>query len=199
MNLDKLPHWLQAALTVTGGLGLFLVGFLDSSVLTFPVVNDLLVIDLSIRNPARMPFYALMAALGSVTGCLVLYFIARKGGEALYRRRAGARAARIRAWTKRHGFLSILIPAMLPPPMPFKIFVFAAGAWQMPLRSFVLAVVISRSFRFLGEGILAVRYGPPAKHFLLEHKLETTVISLLIILAIYLAVRLASRRAAPQV
>src|SRR6266567_8743282 len=93
-----LPHWLQAIVASAGGLGLFLIAFLDSSVLTFPVINDLLLIDLSIKHPARMPIYALMATLGSLAGCVLLYFIARKGGEAVFRRQAGHRAAVIRHW-----------------------------------------------------------------------------------------------------
>ena len=68
MNLDKLPLWLRAAVTSSGGLGVFLVAFLDSSFLTFPVINDLLVISLSMANHVRMPYYALMATLGSVIG-----------------------------------------------------------------------------------------------------------------------------------
>src|SRR6202165_6117353 len=123
-----LPHWLQATVASTGGLGLFLIAFLDSSVLTFPVINDLLLINLSVRYPARMPYYAAMATLGSVGGCLLLYYIARKGGEAMFRKNAGPRAERIQAWIKRNGFVSILLTALLPPPTPFKVFVIAAGA-----------------------------------------------------------------------
>src|SRR5580704_7518168 len=100
-----LPHWLQAIVSSAGGLGLFLIAFLDSSVLTFPVINDLLLIDLSIRNPARMPYYAAMATLGSVGGCLLLYYLARKGGEAMFQKQAGPRAQQIRALIKRNGFV----------------------------------------------------------------------------------------------
>ena len=75
-----------------GAPGLFLISFLDSSVLTFPVINDLLLIELSVQHPARMPLYASMAASGSVLGCLLLFFLARKGGEVFFRRKAGARA-----------------------------------------------------------------------------------------------------------
>src|SRR5579862_8708704 len=109
-----LPHWLQAIVALTGGLGLFLIAFLDSSVLTFPIINDLLLIDLSVRYPARMPYYAAMATLGSVAGCLLLYYIARKGGEAMFRKQAGPRAQRIQEWIKRNGFASILVTALLP-------------------------------------------------------------------------------------
>src|SRR5258708_13084381 len=80
-----LPHWLQGIVASTGGLGLFLIALLDSSVLTFPVINDLLLIDLSIHYPARMPYYAAMATLGSVGGGLVLYYIARSRAEPMFR------------------------------------------------------------------------------------------------------------------
>src|SRR5712691_11782710 len=133
-----LPHWLQAIVASTGGMGLFLIAFLDSSVLTFPVINDLLLIDLSIQFPARMPYYAAMATLGSVAGCSLLYYLARKGGEAMFRKHAGARAQRVQAWIHRHGFLSIVVTALLPPPTPFKAFVIAAGALALPFSSFAL-------------------------------------------------------------
>src|SRR5450631_3216718 len=98
-----LPLWLQAIVASAGGLGLLLIAFLDSSVLTFPVINDLLLIDLSIRNPARMPYYAAMATLGSVGGCLLVYYIAKKGGEAMFHKNAGPRAHQIQVWIKRNG------------------------------------------------------------------------------------------------
>src|SRR5260221_10365200 len=167
-----LPHWLQAIVASAGGLGLFLIAFLDSSVLTFPVINDLLLIYLSIRNPARMPYYAVMATVGSVAGCLLIYYMARKGGEAMFHKQAGARAETIRAWTKRNGFLSILVTALLPPPTPFKIFVIAAGAFEMPMQTFVLGLLAARAIRFFGEGFLAVRYGDQAGPFFVTHKLE---------------------------
>jgi membrane protein YqaA with SNARE-associated domain len=181
-----LPHWLQAIVASAGGLGLFLIAFLDSSVLTFPVINDLLLIDLSIRNPARMPYYAAMATLGSVGGCLLLYYLARKGGEAMFQKQAGPRAQQIRDWIKRNGFLSILVTALLPPPNPFKVFVIAAGALEMPVRTFLLGLLAARGIRFFGEGFLAVRYGDQASQFLLTHKLEVAGIVLGVVLCLYL-------------
>jgi membrane protein YqaA with SNARE-associated domain len=188
-----LPNWLQAAVAAGGGLGLFLIAFLDSSVLTFPVINDLLLIDLSVRYPARMPYYAAMATLGSVGGCLLLYYIARKGGEAMFHKHAGPRAQHIHAWINRNGFVSILLTALLPPPTPFKVFVIAAGALEMPLRPFVLGLLVARGFRFFGEGYLAVRFGDQASHFLISHKLEVAGITLGVVLILYLASRIAFR------
>ena len=171
---SNLSGWKQKIVAFAGGLGapgLFLISFLDSSVLTFPVINDLLLIDLSIQRPARMAVYASMAALGSALGCVLLYFLARKGGEAFFRRKAGARADTIRHWVERNGFGGMLVAAMLPPPTPFKFFVLAAGVFEVPLFSFASAITLARVFRYFGIGYLAVRYGSQALPYLREHKL----------------------------
>ena len=191
-----LPHWLQAIVASAGGPGLFLIAFLDSSVLTFPVINDLLLINLSVRSPARLPYDALMATLGSVSGCVLLYYIARKGGEAMFQKQAGARAQTIRAWIKRNGFISILVTALLPPPNPFKVFVIAAGALEMPIPQFVLGLLAARGIRFFGEGFLAIRYGDQALQYLLTHKMEVTGIVLLLVVVLYLATRFVFARPA---
>ena len=158
-----------------GAPGLFLISFLDSSVLTFPVINDLLLIKLSIEHPARMLLYALMASLGSVLGCVVLYFIARKGGEAIFHKKAGKHGHAIRHWVERNGFVGMLIAALLPPPTPFKFFVLAAGVFEIPLFSYISAITIARLFRYFGIGYLAVRYGAGAMPYLVHHKLQVTV------------------------
>jgi membrane protein YqaA with SNARE-associated domain len=188
-----LPPWLQAIVATAGGMGLFLIAFLDSSVLSFPIINDLLLIDLSVRNPARMPYYAAMATLGSVAGCLFLYYLARKGGEAMFHKHAGPRARHIHAWINRNGFLSILVTALLPPPTPFKIFVIAAGALEMPVQRFVLGLLAARAIRYFGEGYLAIRYGDQAGLFLLTHKLEVAGLVLGVVLCLYLLSLLAFR------
>src|SRR6266404_4524747 len=127
-----LPLWLQGIVASTGGLGLFLIAFLDSSILTFPIINDLLLIDLSIHYPARMPYYAGMATLGSVGGGLLLYYLARKGGEAMVHKQAGPRAEPIQDWTQRNGVVSSPVAAPPPPPPPVKAILPAAGAVAMP-------------------------------------------------------------------
>jgi len=145
-------------------------------VLSFPIINDLLLIELSIQHPARMPLYALMAASGSVLGCISLYFLARMGGEAYFHRKAGARALAIRHWVERNGFGGILVAALLPPPTPFKVFVFAAGVFEAPLLGFASAITLARLFRYFGVGYLAVRYGANAMPYLAAHKLQVTVL-----------------------
>ncbi len=190
--LAQLGAWKQKIVAFAGGLGapgLFLISFLDSSVLTFPVINDLLLIELSVRRPGRMPLYASMAALGSLLGCVLLFFLARKGGEALFHRKAGARAAMIRHWVERNGFAGILLAAMLPPPTPFKFFVLAAGVFEVPLVSFASAIALARGFRYFGVGYLAVRYGGDALPYLMQHKLEATVLVIALVTVSYAASR----------
>ena len=198
---SSLSGWKAKVVAFAGGLGapgLFLISFLDSSVLTFPVINDLLLIELSIEHPARMPLYAFMAALGSVLGCVALYFIARKGGEAFFHKRAGKHAHAIRHWVERNGFVGMLVAALLPPPTPFKFFVFAAGVFEVPLFSYTTAITIARLFRYFGVGYLAVRFGADAMPYLIQHKLQVTVFVILLVIVSYAFSRLLLRRRAPS-
>jgi membrane protein YqaA with SNARE-associated domain len=116
-----------------------------------------------------MPYYVAMASIGSLAGCVWLYLLAKKGGEAYFHRHARGRAVKIKDWADSHAFLSVSIPAILPPPFPFKLFVLAQGVFQVPLRTFVFSILISRGFRYLVEGILAVRYGDAALRFMMAH------------------------------
>ena len=173
-----LNAWKQRVVAFAGTLGapgLFLISFLDSSVLTFPVINDLLLVELSIQRPARMPVYALFAMLGSVLGCVLLFYLAEKGGEALFHKHAGERAHAIHNWVVKNGFGGILIAALLPPPTPFKVFVVAAGVFEVPVHSFTCAVTLARAIRYFGIGYLAIRYGHEALPYLAQHKLQVTV------------------------
>ena len=196
-----LNTWKQKIVGFAGTLGapgLFLISFLDSSVLTFPVINDLLLIDLSIEHPARMPFYALMAATGSVLGCVLLYFIARKGGEAFFHRKAGHRALAIRHWVEENGFVGMLVAALLPPPTPFKFFVFAAGVFEVPLWSYTSAITLARLIGYFGIGYRAVRYGNDSLPYLKAHKLEAAVVIVLFVLLSYLVSRMMLRHKPEQ-
>jgi membrane protein YqaA with SNARE-associated domain len=197
---SSLSGWKQKVVAFASGLGapgLFLISFLDSSVLTFPVINDLLLIELSIEHPARMPLYALMASLGSVLGCVVLYFIARKGGEALFHKRAGKHAHAIRHWVERNGFVGMLVAALLPPPTPFKFFVIAAGVFEVPLFSYTAAITLARLFRYFGVGYLAIRFGADAMPYLVHHKMQVTAIVIALVIVSYVLSRVLLKRRVP--
>jgi membrane protein YqaA with SNARE-associated domain len=162
--------WIKDVAVSFGGPGLFVIAFLDSSFLSFPEVNDLLIIWLTTQHKERMIYYAAMTTLGSISGCLALYFLARKGGEAFLRKRFNPRyVERAMATFRRYGLLAILVPSILPPPMPFKIFVLAAGVAKVRPFDFILAIAIGRGFRYFGEGLLAVYYGDHAADFLRDN------------------------------
>ncbi|HEV2298817.1 MAG TPA: VTT domain-containing protein [Candidatus Acidoferrales bacterium] len=187
MPAPKLPGWLTRAIASFGGAGLFVVAFFDSSVLSFPFVTDLSVIEFSIHRSAFMLFYAAMATLGSLAGCIWLYLLGKKGGEAYYRRREHQEPGKIRLWVSAHAFLSVFVPALFPPPIPYKAFVIAEGVFQVPLRSFILGVLAGRGLRYFAEGALAVSYGAATETFLFAHKLllisipaALTIVSLIV-------------------
>ena len=176
MKQVKLPGWLQKFVATLGAGGLFAVSFLDSSVLSFPFVTDAMVVDLSVKQPSRMPIYAAMAVIGSLAGCVWLYFLAKKGGEAYFRKHAGVHAERTRRWVDNNGFATMFISSILPPPLPlFKIVVLAEGVFQVRFSTFALALILGRGVRFFGEGILAVRYGPAVLIFLEAHRIAFAV------------------------
>lgn len=165
--MKRLGAWIQAYAIAWGGPGLFVIGYLDSSFLSFPEVNDLLVMGMAMRHPALLIYYSLMATLGSVLGCLTLYYIAKAGGEAFVRKRFKEHHVdRGLALAQRYGLLVVMIPALLPPPMPFKIFILIAGVAEIPVWQFTAAVFIARFIRYFGQGLLAVWYGEAAFAFL---------------------------------
>jgi membrane protein YqaA with SNARE-associated domain len=153
-----------------GGVGLFIIALLDSSFLSFPQVNDLLIIVLSTKYPERMPYYAGMTTLGSLIGCFLLYGVARRGGEVFLRKRLKGRYVdRAITLYQRHGLLAVVVPALLPPPVPFKVFVLLAGAAAVSPIRFAIAVGIGRGIRYFGQGYLAVLYGEQAAAFMGAH------------------------------
>jgi membrane protein YqaA with SNARE-associated domain len=159
-----------------GGVGLLVIALLDSSFLSFPQVNDLLIIVLSTKYPERMPYYAGMTMVGSIVGCFLLYGVARKGGEVFLRRRFSAKNVdRAMVLYQRFGLLAVVVPALLPPPTPFKIFVLLAGAAAVSPWRFAAAIAIGRGIRYFGEGYLAVMYGDRAADLVEAHGAEVGI------------------------
>ena len=152
---------------------MIVIGALDSSLLSLPEINDYLVVMRCARDHSAAFYFPLFAAAGSVLGCFVLYTIIRRGGQVLLRRRfSSANLLRVERAYARYGFLALAIPAMLPPPMPFKIFVATAGALEFPRSRFLLTIMIARSLRYFVEGILAVYYGEQVLRFIGDNGLS---------------------------
>jgi membrane protein YqaA with SNARE-associated domain len=198
MNRYHVPAWVLKAIAFSASLSLFGLSFLDSTVLPLPSLNDLLLIDLCIQSPLRMPYYATLATIGSIAGSVLLYFLALKGEEAAFHKKAGSQAPQIRHWMERNGFITLTIAALLPPPTPFKLFVLAAGALGMPFRGFLAAMSIARAIRFFAEGYLAVRYGAQATHFLVEHSVGFAISTVAFVLVFYWIGRIVMRGAPGQ-
>lgn len=165
-----LLEWIKGFAVSLGGPGLFIIAFLDSSFLSFPEVNDILIVVLTVQHKERMLYYALMTTLGSIAGCLALYTLARRGGEAFLRKRFKAKYVDIAMERfRRYGLLAILIPSILPPPTPFKIFVLAAGVSKVRPLDFIIAIALGRGIRYFGEGLLAFYFGERAAALLQEN------------------------------
>lgn len=162
---------------------MIVIGALDSSLLSLPEINDYLVVGRCLKHHSAVLYFPLFAAAGSVLGCLLLYSIIRRGGQALLRRRFKAEhIQRVERAYARFGVLALAVPAVLPPPLPFKIFVATAGALEYPRWRFLLTVMIARSIRYYVEGILAVYYGERVVRFFRDNGL--VVISIVFALAL---------------
>jgi uncharacterized membrane protein YdjX (TVP38/TMEM64 family) len=131
--------------------------------------------------------------IGSVLGCVALFLVAKKGGEAYFRKYAGPRSDKIRKWVQGNEFLTVIVGALMPPPMPFKLVVIGSGAFEVSLRNFVFALTIARVIRYFGLGFLAVHYGNQTKEFVLQHKVSTSLVMLGAVLVFYIIVRLIFR------
>ena len=186
VNVISLPLYFAAP-------AMIIIGALDSSLLSLPEINDYLVVGRCYKYPTAAFYFPLFAAIGSVIGCNILYTIVRRGGQAVLRKRFKLQSIkRVERAYERFGFLAIGIPAILPPPLPFKIFVATAGALEYPRWKFLLTVMIARSFRYYVEGILAVFYGRRVLLFLKDNGLVIiSIVGSLVLIAgiVYFFVR----------
>ena len=142
------------------GFGLFFLGILDSSFLFLPFGNDLLLVSMTAREQARLPYFAGMATAGSLVGCLVTDVISRKGGEAgLERKFSQRRLEYVRKKITKNAGWALGVAALMPPPFPFTPFVAAAAVLQYPRKKLLAIVALGRFGRFFVEGVLAVLLG----------------------------------------
>ncbi len=137
---------------------MILVGALDSSLLSLPEINDYITIARVANNPSEVYYFPLFPAVGSVIGCLVLYRIARRGERFVSKRFHPKHLDRVKELYRKWGLFALVIPALLPPPMPFKIFVVAAGVLNYPPARFAATIMIARTVRYYFWGILAFFY-----------------------------------------
>ena len=183
--MSRFADWVQSIVLSLGAPGLFFVSFLDSSFLSLPEINDLLLVWVVTEDKPRMPLYAAASTLGSMAGCLVLYSLGRKGGDALVRRRFNsARVEHALSAVRRYGIWALIIPSLFPPPAPFKIFVLLSGVAGMPFPRFIGAIAVGRGTRYFGEGMLAVWYGDQAMAFIQEHARVVGIVIAITVVAV---------------
>lgn len=199
----RVLSWIQGVLLPLLGLpGLFAVAFLDSSFLTVPEINDVLVVSAALKDPSTSWMAVVLTTLGSAAGGSVLWLLGRRGGEALLERRYGReRSTRTRAAYRRFGILALAVPALLPPPMPFKIFVLASGVFGFQFGRFAATLLLARGARYSFWAGMGMAYGNEALRILraVDHWTAARLPLLLAaaaILALLLGLALARRRRA---
>jgi membrane protein YqaA with SNARE-associated domain len=191
--LKKLLHlfvkykiWLLALAKPLGFWGVGCIALLDAAAL--PVPMDLLLAVYIWADKAHFYLYVIVAAAGSAVGGLLPFLLGRAGGEIFLMKRIDrARYEQLRDRFEKQEFLALMIPSILPPPTPWKLFVFAAGVFEMKITTFLLSVFTGRLVRDLILAVLTIRYGPEivsiAGRLATQHR-----VALLVGLAVLLAV-----------
>jgi len=157
--LARYTAWIWMLLHHLGIWGVFVIAFADSALLGMPV--DAIVAAYVYQDRKRLLFYVGMASLGSALGSIPLYLIGYAGGEAVLRKRISEeRFLRIHRSFEKHEFWALMFPGMLPPPMPFKIFVLGAAVFEMRFRDFLAAIFAGRFVRFFTLSVLVLWFGP---------------------------------------
>jgi len=180
-GLQSLLEWLKAY----GALGLFGISLVDSAGIPLPGGPDAVMIVLSANDPALMPLYALAATGGSAIGCTLLYLIARRAGVVALKRVTPRKRDRIENLLGRYDLVAVMVPALLPPPFPFKPFVLCAGVFKLKTWRFITAIFIGRSLRFLIEGWLAIRFGEDAGRLIRQRGWQVLVAVAVVAAAVF--------------
>ena len=187
-------HSIVQAIVAWGPPGVLLLAIVDSAGIPLPAGVDLLVVALAVLNPALAYVWAAAATVGSVAGCLILFYLARKGGQRYLDKNAqGARARQFRAWFQHYGLVTVFVPALLPIPLPTKPFVLSAGALGVRLTPFLLVLVAARILRYFGLAYLGSQLGAHSAAWLRSHMWQLTAAALLLALLLMLLIRLSGR------
>lgn len=177
-----------------GPAGLLILAFIDGVGLPNPGGPDALLLLLAAVNPDTAYLSAAMAIIGSVVGTMILFSLARKGGEAyLARYTSTGRGARFRRWFQRYGLLTVFVPGMIPIPTPFKVFIICSGALGTRPSTFLAVLVVARVGRYLGLAYLGAQLGKNSLSWLKVHAWELIGFAVVVFAALYVAVRIADR------
>ena len=157
-------------LVAWGPAGILVLSILDSSGVPVAGVFDALLILVAVKNPSVAWLCAGLAVVGSTTGNAMLFWAAHQGGRRFMEKTAPeGRSARFREWFRRYGMVTVFIPALVPIPMPLKLFVISAGVMGTALSEFIGVVLVARIVRYFGEAWLGIRLGMGSTGFLKAH------------------------------
>ena len=185
--LDTLVAW--------GPWGIFLVAILDSAGVPSPGGMDLLLLLVTITNPAKAWLSASLAVAGSLIGCMILFYLARRGGDRfLERYTSSGRGARFKAWFLQYGLITVFIPALLVIPMPLKVFVICSGAMGIRPLPFAVIIIAARVPRYFALAYLGSRLGTSSVPWLKEHVWQMLAAAAVLFLLLYVLVRIWERR-----
>jgi membrane protein YqaA with SNARE-associated domain len=189
VGLIKANAWLLAVLKPLGAFGILIVAIIDSSSIPMPL--DPMVVEYVVRDHGKFLIYCFTAALGAALGSLLPYYLGRAGGELFLLKRINrARYEQLRDRFEKQEFLAIMIPAMMPPPFPVKIFEVAAGVFEMKPQWFFGAILIGKFVRFVIVSLIIMIYGPTIFHTIIAvlHHHQNLMLILVGIFAVLLVV-----------
>ena len=188
-----MKHFLET-LVSWGPLGLFVLACLDSSGIPVPAAVDVLLLAISAKNPGQAYFTALLTIVGSVTGCMFLFFAARKGGQAYLHRNPSANTARFREWFERYGLATVFVTTLVPfIPTPTKAFVVSAGVLGVSPRMFFLSVLLGRVLHYFGLAYLGIQMGDGAGAYLKSHGWYLAAFAVGLCAALFLVLKVSER------
>lgn len=196
-----MKHFLRRlvdGLIAYGPLGLFGIAFLDSALIPLPLGPDAVMMLLTAKHPELMPVYALAATVGSVAGCLVLYYISRRAGSRALNRFSPAKQERVKSLLDRYDVLALFVVTILPPPFPMKLFVISSGVFRMNVLRFALAIAAARAARYFLEGLLVKHYGEQIRELIFRYfqRIGLVGIVLVVLVAAFFIARSMWRRRA---
>jgi membrane protein YqaA with SNARE-associated domain len=181
-----IARWLTDHILPLGAPGIFLVALADSGIMPMPESVDLLLFAQIVRHPRGFLLYAALATAGSLLGCMFLYYISRKAGEiALERHTTPQRIAHMRRRFEKYEALTVVLPAMVPVPLPMKVFVIAAGAFKVRFGLFVVSILFARVVRYFTIAFVAYRYGDQTWAFLRHNAIFAGLAAAALIAAFY--------------
>jgi membrane protein YqaA with SNARE-associated domain len=199
VGLVKANAWLLAALKPLGAFGILIVSIIDSSSIPMPL--DAMVVEYVVRDHAKFLIYCFTAAFGAAIGSLLPYYLGRAGGELFLLKRINrVRYEQLRDRFEKQEFLAIMIPAMLPPPFPVKIFELAAGVFEMKPLWFFSALMLGKFIRFVVVALIIMVYGPAIFHTMMRtvhhHRDSMLAVAgiLVLLLLVYVTRKIFDRR-----